>query len=232
MASFDSTTYPYERVQTGYLRFDGANLIPMKVVKYLLDLPDMNGYQPVDDNSRPRVRIAKYLWHDGRNPLGKALPTPKEKLSMVFDGEMPVLNEKDEKERHPKGYRLYPQVYWGQTELEAKVVIKCYMGRVIPYSEFGARIGLAFDILVNVNLENTSGLDDSYSRAYAIECDLINALHGVNIAGVGAIEFNKYAHGDDGSYPIHDNGVHVGRSLHFSIDWMESGDCEGIEGCG
>lgn len=232
MASFDSPTYPYERVQPGYLRFAGANQIPIQIVRYLMDLPDANGYQPTDDNARPRVRLAKYLWHDGWNPLEKPLPTPKEKLSMIFDGDNPVLNKDEEKERHPKGYRLFPQVYWGQTELTAKVVLKCYIGRVIPQSEFEARIGLAFDILVNVNLENTSGVDDSYSRAYAIECDLINALHGVNIAGVGAIAFNKFAHGDDGSYPIHDNGVHVGRSIHFSIDWMESGDCDGVEGCG
>ena len=118
--SFDSDTYPYTRVLTGVNRMDGAELIPLKILRYLLDLPDANGYTPTDDNSRPRVRIAKYLWYEGQNPLGQPLPTPQEKLSMLFDGEEPDLNTDEQKRKHPKGYRIYPQVYWGQSELEAK----------------------------------------------------------------------------------------------------------------
>ena len=223
--SFDSDTYPYERVNPGANRFDGAEEIPIKIIRYLLDLPDSAGYQPVDDNNRPRVRIAKYLWHDGEKPLSKPLPTPKEKLSLLFDGDEPDINTDEQKTKHPKGYRIFPQVYWGQSELDAKVVLKCYIGRVIPMTPYHARVGLAFEILVNSNLENTTRTD-AYSRAYAMETSLIAALHGVNITGIGTVNFSRAAHIDNASSPLHDNGTHVGRILYMSIDWMESGnDC-------
>ena len=228
--SMNSDTYPYERVQPGYLRFIGADEIPLKVITYLLDLPDANGYIPMDDNARARVRLAKYLWHEGANPLSKPLPTPQEKLSLVFDGDHPDLNTDEEKAKHPKGYRLFPQVYWYPTELDAKIILKCFIGRVYAVSDYRATIGLTFEILVNSNLEATTR-SDAYSRAYAVECALIEALNGVNIAGVGAISISRPSHIENGSYTLHDNGTHVGRSLHLSIDWMEGNpECE-ISGC-
>lgn len=220
---FESDTYPYERVMSGYNRMDGAEEIPMKIVRYLLDLPDSDGYSPVDDNSRPRVRIAKYLWHEGENPLGKPLPTPQEKLSLLFDGENPELNTDEQKLKHPKGYRVFPQIYWGPTELTAQVILKCYMARTVPNTDFDARLGIYFQILVNSNLETTTRTD-AYSRAYAIETDIISALHGVNITGVGTVMWSRRNHIDDGSSPLHDNGTHVGRQLHMSLQWMDGGD--------
>ena len=230
--SFQSDTYPYERVMTGANRMDGAETIPLKVLRYLLDLPDQYGYTPVDDNSRPRVRLAKYLWYEGQNPLGQPLPTPEEKLSMLFDGKEPDLNANEQKKKHPKGYRIFPQVYWGQSELFGKVVLKCYIGRVIPISDHLTRIGLAFEILVNANLENTTKTD-AYSRAYAVETAITSALVGVDVAGIGTVRFSRPSHIDDGSGPLHDNGTHVGRMLYLSIDWTDGGNaCEVSDFCG
>lgn len=228
--SFDSDTYPYERVLPGVTRFEGAEEIPMKIIRYLLDLPDRHGYEPVDDNSRPRVRLAKYLWHEGRNPLGQPLPTPQEKLSLLFDGEEPDINTEEQKRKHPKGYRLFPQIYWGPAELEAKVVLKCYMGRMYSPSEYRAVVGVAFEILVNSNLESTTRTD-AYERAYAIECCLISALHGVDIAGVGTMNLGRPAHIDNSSSPLHDNGTHVGRLLYMSLDWAEGNDLCEVKEC-
>ena len=229
--SFASDTYPYERVLPGVNRMDGAEEIPYRVINYILDLPDAAGYTPLDDNSRPRVRIAKYLWHEGANPLSNPLPTPAQKLSMLFDGDQPDLNTDEQKKQHPKGYRIFPQVYWGPAELEAKVVLKCYVGRVFTPTQYLSKIGLIFEILVNTNLENTTRTD-AYSRAFDIECALVGALNGVNIAGVGTVRNDRPSHLDNGSGVLHDNGTHVGRILYMSIDWMESGsDCATGELC-
>lgn len=230
-ASFYSDTYPYERVVPGANRFEGAEEIPLKIIRYLLDLPDKNNYEPLDDNSRPRVRLAKYLWYDGANPLANPLPTPEEKLSLLFDGDHPDINTDAEKAAHPKDYRIFPQVYWYPAELRAKTVLKSYIGRVIPVSDQQAKIGIVFEILVNSNTENTTRTD-AYSRAYAVEQCLLSALNGVNITGVGGIRFARPAHIDSGSSPLHDNGTHVGRILYLSIDWMESDEeCRTIEAC-
>lgn len=219
---FASPTYPYERIQPGYNTMRGAENIPLQILTYLLDLPDADGYVPIDDNSYPRVRLAKYLYYDGANPLGQPLPTPAQKRSLLFDGDRPTLNTDEEKQRHPKGYRLYPQVYWGQSGLEAQTTLKCYLGRVVPWSPMQASVGLFFEILCNVNQENNTRTD-AYSRSYDIEQCIVEALHGVNLAGIGVVEFSRPAHFDNASRPIHDDGTHVGRELHMSITWMESG---------
>lgn len=221
--SFNSPTYPYERVQIGYNRFKGAEYIPYKLLMYLLDLPDKHGYEPVDDNNRPRVRLAKYLWYDGARPLSQALPTPAQKLSLLFDGEEPVLETDEQKANHPKGYRLFWQVFWGQSQTEAKTLVKCYLGRILPVDENVARIGITFEILSNVNLQGTTRTD-AYERAYAIEQCIIESLAGVNIAGIGVVDFARMSHTDNGSRPIADSGTVVGRELHVSLTWAESID--------
>ena len=218
---FSSDSYPYERIQSGFNRLRGSEKIPEKVLLYLLDLPDANGYFPQDDNRRPRVRLIKYLWYDGARPLGNPLPTPVEKLSMVFDGEEPVLNTQELREKHPKGYRIYPQRVWGQSDTEAGVTLKCYLGRTVAKDNFHTVFGLTFEILVNVNLENTTRTD-AYSRAYDIEQCIIEALHGVNMTGIGVVDFSRYAHPDNGSDSIFDYGTHVGRRLKMSIEWCDS----------
>ena len=96
---------------------------------------------------------------------------------------------------------------------------------MISPTPFLTRIGIAFEILVNANLENTTRTD-AYSRAFDIETSIVSALHGVNIAGIGIVNLARAAHIDNASSPLHDNGTHVGRILYMSIDWMESGnDC-------
>lgn len=229
-ADFNSPYYPYEKTQSGYLSFRGAEEIPYRILMYLLDLPDKNGYFPVDDNRRARVRLIKYLCCDGANPLGEALPTPKEKLSLVFDGNEPVVASDEEKKKHPLGYRIYPQMYWGQSQTEAKTTLKCYIGRVIPTGPFTATIGLHFEILSNVNIDNTTKTS-AYSRAYNIEQCLIEALHGVNIAGVGVCDFSRGSHIENGSRPIADEGVNVGREVRLSVDWAESNMAEADSFC-
>lgn len=220
--SFNSPTYPYERVQTGHNRFKGAEYIPYKLLMYLLDLPDQKGYVPVDDNSRPRVRLAKYLWHDGPRPLSEPLPTPAQKLSMLFDGDEPVLETDEQKAAHPKGYRLFWQMFWGQSQTEARTILKCYLGRTLPVDENMARIGIVFEILCNVNFESTTRTD-AYDRSYAIEQCIIESLSGVNIAGIGVIDFARMSHTDNGSRPLADAGTVVGRELHVSLTWAENG---------
>lgn len=222
MSDFSSPYYPYEKVQTGFSTLKGSEELTHKILMYLLDLPDKNGYVPVDDNERPRVRFAKYVWYDGARPLAQPLPTPEQKLSLVFDGDDPVTNTDEQKEKHPKGYRLYWQVFWGQTQTEAKTVVKCYLGRSIPSSAHTAQIGITFEIMCNTNQETTTRTD-AYERAYDIEQCIIEALNGINIGGVGVVSFSRLDHADCGSKAINDrSGTIVGRQLNMAISWADS----------
>lgn len=221
MNSFDSPYYPYSKVQTGYNGFRGIEEIPYQLLMYLMDLPDKQGYEPRDDNIRPRVRLMKYLWYDGANPLANPLPNPEQKLSLLFNGDEPVLNTDDLKAKHPQGYRIYPQKFWGQSQTEAQATLKCYIGRVIPLDPYRTEIGITFEIMSNVTQEANTRTN-AYARSYDMEQCILEALHGVNITGVGTIEFSKAAHGDNGSRLIYDEGTNVGRELKMSVLWMDS----------
>lgn len=221
MVSFNSPYYPYEKVASGVLSFANAERIPKLIVNYLLDLPDAAGYQPVDDNTRPRVRLLKYIWYDGANPLSNPLPTTQEKLSLVFNGQNPVVNTDEEKAKHPNGYRIFPQCFWLPAEFQAFTQLKVYVGRILPYDDFSAEIGLTFDIVVNY-MQDGNLRTDALSRLYAMECALIEALNGVNITGIGKISFNRRNHMDDGSHSFHDDGTNVGRCVGMSLTWAES----------
>ena len=52
---------------------------------------------------------------------------------------------------------------------------------------------------------------------------IIEALNGVNLAGIGVCDFSRAAHADNGSRPVYDQtGTVVGRELKMSIHWAES----------
>lgn len=221
MPDFSSPTYPYTRdIQRNTLR--GAEEIPYQLLTYLLDMPDANGYRPVDDNARPRVRFAKYLWYDGARPLSEPLPTPEQKKSLIFDPDNPDLNTDEDKAAHPKGYRLLWQRVRGQAMLEAKTQVKCYIGRIFENRPFITTIGVRFDVMTNVNFE-TNTRTDAYARSFDIEQCIWEALNGVNMTGIGAVSFARAAHPDNGSTFIYDDGQNFGRSLHCSIDWADAG---------
>lgn len=221
MVSFNADTYPYERVQTGASSFQGLEAVPQKILMYLLDLPDQYGYVPQDTNDRSRVRLAKYLWYDGAQPLENPLPTPTEKLSLLFDGEHPVLDTADLQTAHPKGYRLYAQEFWGQSQTVAQTTLKCYTGRVNPQTLYMANIDLYFEILCNVNQETTTRTS-AYSRSLDIEQCILESLNGVNIAGIGVVEFSRQANTNCMSRYISDEGTNVGRQLCMNLSWANS----------
>ena len=190
---------------------------------YLLDLPDAEGYFPIDDNSRPRVRLAKYLWYDEAFPLDQPLPTPEQKRSMLFDPREPAGNTDAEKAAHPKGYRLLWQRMSGNSQLDAQTVLKCFIGPVDEPRKFMARVGIRFEIWVSVLLE-TNTRTSAYQRSYDMEQALIEALDGVNMTGIGTISFCRGDQSENGSRPIWDQVTNVGREVNFSISWAEGPD--------
>lgn len=224
MATFDSPTYPYEKVQQANTLL-GAENIPYQILLYLLDLPDAAGYVPADNNERPRVRLMKYLYYDTPNPLGQMLPTPAEKMSLLFDPENPVVESDAQKEAHPKGYRMFWQKIVGQSQTDAMTILKCYVGKVFSKGArnyFVDTIGIRLEIISNVNLE-TNTKTNAYQRTFDIEQCIREAMNGVNMAGIGTVSFSRADHADNGSGPMYDEATNVGRWLHCSIDWADSG---------
>ena len=226
--SFDSPFYPYSKPNSGFNELKGAELIPNQLIMYLLDLPDKYGYVPVDDNSRPRVRLMKYLYYDESNPLSKPLPTPEQKLSLLYNGENTSLNTDEDKKNHPKGYRIFGQQYEEMSEINARTMLRCYMAREIPRSDFKTILGVDFSVVINYALDNTLRTD-VYSRMYAIHQCLIEAFHGLNMTGIGGIHYNRSVHGDSGYTVYHGEGQVLYSDTFFGIDWQETTTEETIQ---
>ena len=80
--------YPYVKAQENYYDLSGSVDLPRKITDYLIDAP-VGDYTPVDDNAYPRCRLWKYLYYDGARPLENPLPTIQEKMSVVFNPDLP-----------------------------------------------------------------------------------------------------------------------------------------------
>ncbi len=205
-----SPTHPYERIQR-YVTLRGAEQIPRQICQYLLDLP-LPGYEPPDSNDYPRARLMKYLYHDGVDPLAGPLPTPEQKLAMVFD----PLRQTDPPDKD-KCYRVFPQSYVSQTEYVGKTILRAYMGQTVARSVHHCELSVIFECMTNVVYEGAAGT--ALSRTWAMECALLEALNGVNINGVGTLYFDRAQHHACGSYPIDDRGTNVGRRLVLGLTW-------------
>lgn len=227
--SFQSPYYPYEKNTSGAFNgLKGAEFIPYKLLMYLLDLPDKYGYEPVDDNERPRVRLIKYLYYDDQNPLAQPLPTPEQKLSLVYNGENAQLDGDEDKKNHPKGYRIWPQIYTLPSELDARALLKCYMAREIPRNDYKTVLGVNFDLTLNYALDNITRTK-AYSRMYAMHQCIVEALHGVNIAGIGTVHYNKTVHGDCGYTLYHSEGTQIYSDTFLAIEWQETTEPEVVK---
>lgn len=211
MVDKNSQWYPYQKVQTNNFNFEQFAMFPRLICDYLIDAPQ-GDYQPKDDNRYSRCRLWKYLYHDGEKPLNKKLPTIKEKLSVLFNP------NKAEDPPTDKGYRLIPQTYIMQAQVEAQTRIYVYLGRSIAQQDDNNYVvSVVFDILTHYKYElNTKA--DEYSRSGAIVAALIEALNGVNITGIGTFSMAKRVHPDCGTKPIRDNNQNVGVELIMGLE--------------
>ena len=200
----------------------GAELIPYKILNYLMDLPDAFGHVPFQSNENPRARLMRYLWHDTPNPLAQPLPTPEQKRSLLFDPDEPDINSDEMKAKHPKGYRLFAQRMVNQSVLDAKTILKVYPGRILDTDDFRTIIGMQAEIWCNTtNLTNTR--TTAYDRCFNIEQCLREALAGVDIAGVGTMRFSRQDSSYNGSEVLFTDSEISGRMLYFSTAWSEGG---------
>lgn len=206
----NSPYYPYYKVHEANVDFSGYAQFPRKLCDYLLDMPDGN-YTPQNNNDFPRCRLWKYLYYDCEKPLKQELPSPKQKMSVLYNPDKPTEPPTD------KGYRLIPQEYIKQAQEKAQTRIYAYLGRTISSNPFQYTCSMVFDIFTHYTYElNTR--DGVYSRTGAIVAALISALDGVNISGVGTFSMCRAKHPDCGTSPIFDGNTNVGTRLIIGFD--------------
>lgn len=208
--------YPYQKV-ADYSTLPDAELLLKKVVDYLLDLP-MKGYAPPSDTSTPRSRLIRLLYYDVPHPLNQPLPTPEQKISIVFDPESPDIPTDKE-----KGYRIYPMIYPIQAESMGRTTLKIFMSYAKPQTPMRVEQGISFEVLTNTAYENNQA-GTSLSRTYQICLEILRALNGVNMDGVGGFYYDRRQNTECGLEPIADKSQNVGYRLTMGITFIGSGD--------
>ena len=212
----DNPYFPYQKV-ADYTTIPDAETLLKKIVDYLLDFP-MKGYTPPSDTSTPRSRLSRLLYYDVPHPLDQPLPTPAQKISMVFDPESPdVPPDKD------KGYRVYPMIYPIQAESMGRTSLKIFMGYAKPFSPMRVEQSVMFEVLSNTALEGNQATT-SLSRTYQICVEILRSLNGVNMEGVGGFYFDRRQLTDCGLEPIADKSQNVGYRLTMGLTFMGSED--------
>ena len=205
----NSPWYPFFKVYEGYYDLLKMIDVPRKVMDYVLDMPD-GYYTPQNNNAHPRSLLWKYLYYDGAHPEEQPLPTPTQKMSVLFDPNNPTSPPSD------KGYRLIPQVFIKPSQTDAQTRIYIYMGPTQATSDLEVQLSIVFDIWTHYT-QQANTKSEAYSRVDAIEKCLIAAFHGIDITGVGSVYFNRAKHSACGSDIMDDGDSNVGRRLVLGI---------------
>ena len=204
--------YPYERVQT-YGSFPRLEEVPYMVRNYLMDMPSA-GYTPPDDNRFYRCQLMKYLYYDDARPLDNPLPTPEQKLSLVYDPDRP------DKAPTKKGYRIFSQEIIHEAQEIGQTIMRVYMGPVYPIGPFEAEAGIRISFLSNLSYD-PGNRSTAISKTFAMACLAMRALNGVNLgSGIGTLYFNRKGHGDNNIYPINDESTNIGYRLTMGLSVM------------
>ena len=208
--SANSQWYPYIKVYEGFYDLSQTVDIPRKIMDYLLDMPD-GYYTPQDDKAKARTRLWKYLYYDESHPENQPLPAPQQKMSVLFDPDEPTKPPTD------KGYRLIPQLFIKPSQTDAQNRIYVYMGRKIATDVFEVQLSAVFALWTHYAIGRKTKAAEAYSRVFAIEQAIIEAFHGVHMAGVGSFYFNRAKHSDCGSTTMTDRDSNVGRRLVLGL---------------
>lgn len=227
----DITIYsPYEKIYN-YWADEKIVEAPSIIRDYLLLLPTKDCPNPITTNDNPRARLVKYLYYDDPNPLEKELPSVQERLNIIFDPFNP-----DKPSDSTKGYRVFCQSSTAQANIMGQTILRIVMGQMSAQTPYIVTHSVNFQILSNYSLEaNTRST--ALLRTYNIENAIIQALHGVNMFGVGAWMLTKsqYSYGsrntiNNGAKPIGDDQELIGRLLTMSFDTRVMTDDENLIG--
>ena len=209
---------PYEKIYN-YWAEPSVEEIPFKLMNYLLLFPSKDCPNPITTNDNPRARLVKYLYYDEPMPLNNPLPSIQERKDMIFDPFNP-----DRPSNTDKGYRVFPMSNTAQANTMGQTILRIVMGQTSWQTPYIATLSVNFQILSNYTLESNT-MSTVESRTYAMEQAIIQALHGVNMTGVGTFMTTKsqYSYGsrntiNNGSKPVSDDQEMVGRVLTMSFE--------------
>lgn len=201
--------YPYNNLPN-------AEHLCYNILTYLLDLPK-EGYSPTDEGAR--ADLARLLWYDTPDALSRtthALPTPTQKLSMIYNPDVP--NPSNTKA--PQGYRLFLQQRVIEAQLDQKTELRIFPSYTDPTNDYFTKQGIQFQILCGMSINPLQG---GMSRAYNIALCILRALNGVDIGcSTGVIHFSRQYFRSCTIEPFSDARYNLGYNLIMATEFSTS----------
>lgn len=175
-------------------KFSALPYIPYNIISHLAKDPKADG-------------LWKLLKYSGVDALSQPSLTLQEKLALVWKGQ-PKQND----------FSIFFTRLVEDEQLEERSLIKIYKADTLPETHINAICTYAFDLLTGAKTTVVDYEGVPCSRLDVMEMYLLQSLNGIDVSGVGLLQFNhNLSRLSRSTYGIGNNTSYIGTQLLMAV---------------
>lgn len=167
-------------------------------------------------------KLLYYTLDENKNPIPKPLEmknlTAKQKRDLIYQGVGDI-----------KNYRVFFTMFPQNEEINDQIQqLRIYRSRILPSNAFRSGVAWKFDLPCHFGVQTIIVDNIVRNRADVLQEEILKTLNGVEIGGVGALQFNYDMDSriSDRSDFIKFNIQFSGHSFTMSCNWIsQRGGC-------
>ena len=175
--------------------------VPYKIISYL-----------AENNQR----LFKALYYNSIDALSKPDLTLQQIIDMIY------VDEGKETDKH-----IFLKPLVGEEMLDSATQLRVYKYGIAPNDSLVSTINYRFDIITGSKISLVYDDGIPCSRLDVIETELINALNGTDLFGMGKFQFNKdLSTADKQILTLSNSKNFFGSIVIMSVRWVNIDGCE------
>lgn len=167
-------------------------------------------------------KLLYYTLDENKNPIPKPLEmknlTAKQKRDLIYQGVGDI-----------KNYRVFFTMFPQNEEINDQIQqLRIYRSRILPSNAFRSGVAWKFDLPCHFGVQTIIVDNIVRNRADVLQEEILKTLNGVEIGGVGALQFNYDMDSriSDRSDFVKFNIQFSGHSFTMSCNWIsQRGGC-------
>lgn len=167
-------------------------------------------------------KLLYYTLDENKNPIPKPLEmknlTAKQKRDLIYQGVGDI-----------KNYRVFFTMFPQNEEINDQIQqLRIYRSRILPSNAFRSGVAWKFDLPCHFGVQTIIVNNIVRNRADVLQEEILKTLNGVEIGGVGALQFNYDMDSriSDRSDFVKFNIQFSGHSFTMSCNWIsQRGGC-------
>ena len=167
-------------------------------------------------------KLLYYTLDENKNPIPKPLEmknlTAKQKRDLIYQGVGDI-----------KNYRVFFTMFPQNEEINDQIQqLRIYRSRILPSNAFRSGVAWKFDLPCHFGVQTILVDNIVRNRADVLQEEILKTLNGVEIGGVGALQFNYDMDSriSDRSDFVKFNIQFSGHSFTMSCNWIsQRGGC-------